>query len=75
MSALDLAKERIAYLKFWLGLFAVTDISLVGWVVANIGSASTVRLVTAGVAASASGAGLALLHRRIDTRIEALRDL
>ena len=75
MSALDLAKERIAYLKFWLGLFAVTDISLVGWVVANIGSASTVRLVTGAVTAAMIAAGLVLLHRKIDTRIEALRDL
>jgi hypothetical protein len=28
MPALDLAKQRIAYLKSWLGLLAVTNISL-----------------------------------------------
>ena len=35
MSKLDKAKEQIAYLKFWLGVMVVTDISLVGWLVSN----------------------------------------
>jgi hypothetical protein len=35
MSKLDVAKERIAYLKFWLGVLVVTDISLVGWLVSR----------------------------------------
>jgi len=30
MSKVDKAKEQIAYLKFWLGVMVVTDISLVG---------------------------------------------
>ena len=35
MSELDLAKEQIAYLKFWLGILVVTDISLFGWLITN----------------------------------------
>jgi hypothetical protein len=31
MSKLDVAKEQIAYLKLWLGIVIVTDISLMGW--------------------------------------------
>jgi hypothetical protein len=31
MSELDVAKEQIAYLKLWLGIMVVTDISLIGW--------------------------------------------
>jgi hypothetical protein len=30
MTELDVAKEQIAYLKVWLGILVVTDISLVG---------------------------------------------
>lgn len=40
MSELDLAKEEIAYLKLWLGIIVVTDISLVGWFVSNYQIAS-----------------------------------
>jgi hypothetical protein len=31
VSQLDVAKEQIAYLNLWLGIMAVTDISLIGW--------------------------------------------
>jgi len=31
MSDLDVAKEEIAYLKVWLGILVVTDISTFGW--------------------------------------------
>jgi hypothetical protein len=38
-SKLDKAKEPIVYLKFWLGVMVVTDMSLVGWFVSSAGSA------------------------------------
>ena len=41
MSELDVAKEQIAYLKFWLGVMVVTDISLFGWLISN--AVSTTR--------------------------------
>ena len=37
MSELDVAKEQITYLKFWLGILVVTDISLFGWLLSNVG--------------------------------------
>jgi len=43
MSELDLAKETIAYLKFWLGVMVVSDISLVGWLLSNAGVASEIN--------------------------------
>lgn len=39
MSKLDVAKEQIAYLKLWLGIVIVTDISLMGWLLGNFRSA------------------------------------
>jgi len=44
MSELDVAKEQIAYLKVWLGILVVTDISLVGWLASNIATAKALSL-------------------------------
>jgi len=35
MSKLDVAKERITYLKLWLGIAVVTDISLFSWLLTS----------------------------------------
>lgn len=35
MPELDMFKEKLAYLKLWLGILVVTDISLIGWLVSN----------------------------------------
>jgi hypothetical protein len=62
MSELDLAKEQIAYLKFWLGIMVVTDISLFGWLISNASSANRAILVAGCVAVVAATAGIAMLH-------------
>lgn len=75
MSELDVAKEQIAYLKLWLGIMVVTDISLIGWFIGNYGHASTGLLLTDLVAIAVVSAGIAELHRRIERQIERLREL
>ncbi|MFQ5745176.1 MAG: hypothetical protein ACE5HV_16580 [Acidobacteriota bacterium] len=75
MSELDVAKEQIAYLKFWLGVMVVTDISLFGWLLSNATSAISRLLVAGTLAAIAITAGIALLHRRIERQIQELRGL
>ena len=35
MSSKDRSKEIIGYLKLWLGIFVITVISLIGWLVTN----------------------------------------
>ncbi len=37
MSALDLLKGKIGLLKLWLGIFVVTEVSLLGWLASNFG--------------------------------------
>ena len=37
MSELDVAKEQIAYLKVWLEILVVTDISAFRWLISNPG--------------------------------------
>lgn len=75
MSELDVAKEQIAYLKFWLAILVVTDISLFSWLLSNVGSAN-LRLVLGGCfAVVAITLGIVLLHRRVQRQIESLREL
>jgi hypothetical protein len=75
MSELDVAKEQIAYLKFWLGIFVVTDISLFGWVLSNVGSATLLLVFGGCFAIVVTTVGIVLLHRRIERQIESLREL
>ena len=75
MSDLDIAKEKIAYLKVWLGILLVTDISTFGWLVSNVKSATTLLLWAAVVVVVALSIGILLLHRRIDRHIQSLKEL
>jgi hypothetical protein len=75
MSELDVVKEHIAYLKVWLGIFVVTDITVFGWLISNSGTATAPLLWGAVIAAIALTAGILLLHRRIGRHIESLRGL
>lgn len=75
MSQLDIAKETIAYLKFWLGILVVSDISLVGWLLSNAGLASDLR--TLGAVSGVLGITLAafFIHKRIEFMIASLEEL
>jgi hypothetical protein len=73
MSELDVAKEKIAYLKVWLGILLVTDISAFGWLISNVGTATTLLHWAAVVVVVALSVGILLLHRRIDRHIQSLR--
>lgn len=75
MSDLDIAKEKIAYLKVWLGILLVTDISTFGWLVSNVDAATTLLLWAAVIAVVALTSGILLLHRRIDRHIQSLKEL
>jgi hypothetical protein len=76
LSDLDVAKEKIAYLKVWLGILLVTDISTFGWLVSNVGSAASTLLLWAAIlVVVALTIGILLLHRRIDRHIQSLKEL
>ncbi len=75
MSKLDKAKEQIAYLKFWLGVMVVTDISLVGWLVSSAGSAPMHKVLGAFVSVAVITASGFAVHRRVERRIDELEDL
>jgi phosphoglycerol transferase MdoB-like AlkP superfamily enzyme len=75
MSELDVTKEKIAYLKVWLGILVVTDISTFGWLISNVAEATTTLLWAAVVAVVALSVGILLLHQRINRHIQSLREL
>jgi len=75
VSELDVAKEQIAYLKFWLGILVVTDISLFGWLLSNVGGVNPTLILAGCFAVVAITVGIVLLHRRIERQIRSLREL
>jgi len=75
MSDLDVAKEEIAYLKVWLGILVVTDISTFGWLISNVDEAITLLLWAAVIAVAGLSVGIFLLHRLIKRQIQSLKEL
>ena len=75
MSDLDVAKEEIAYLKVWLGILVVADISTFGWLISNVDEANTLLLWAAVVAVAGLSVGIFLLHRLIKRQIQSLKEL
>ena len=72
MSELDRLKEQLVYLRFWLGIMVVTEISLVGWLVSTAGTSGSdpVLWSFAAVSVVVLGFGIFALHRQIERRIE-----
>jgi len=75
MSALDHLREQVAYLKFWLGIVVVTDISLAGWLISSSDTAASYTVAFAVLGLIALSAGIVFLHSRIERRIERIKDL
>ena len=70
MSELDRLKEQLVYLRFWLGIMVVTEISLVGWLASTTDTATPTLLFFAIVGIVSLGLGILLVHRQIARRIE-----
>jgi len=69
MPKLERLKEEVAYFKLWLGVAVVTDIGLMGWLLANADSADRLRLVLAELGVVVLTFGVVILHRQIDQRV------
>ena len=75
MSEVDVLKEKISYLKLWLGIFVVTDISLIGWLITNYEEAKLLLLISDIVGIVSMARAIFILHKRIEREIERLREL
>ena len=72
MPKVDRLREEVAYLKLWLGIVVVTDISLVGWVISAADGADRMRIVLAAIGIAVLSFCAVVLHRAIERRIGAL---
>jgi len=75
VSELDRLKEQLVYLRFWLGIMVVTEITLVGWLISTPNTADPVLWSLAAVGVVVLGFGIFLLHRQVERRIEEIRRL
>ena len=75
MSKIDIIKETIAYLKFWLGVMVVSDISLVGWLLSHAGKASDLKTYGAILGIATITVSALFVHKRIEHLISTLKDL
>ena len=75
MPELDSLKEELAYVRLWLGLLAVSEISLLGWTASAVKTVPLRLLSLATVVIMVVGLAIFLLHRMIKHRIEQIRSL
>ena len=72
---LDGLKEDSVYLRLWLGIMVVAEISLIGWFASALETATSGLLSLAIVGIMLLATGIFLLHRLIERRIEQIRSL
>jgi len=75
MSELDRLKEQLVYLRFWLGIMVVTDITLVGWLISTPISSNATLWFIGAFGAVLLGSGIFLVHRQIERRIDQMGKL
>ena len=75
MSELDRLKEQLVYLRFWLGIMVVTEITLVGWLISTPMGTNLTLWFTGTFAAVALAVGIFLLHRQVERRIDKIGKL
>ncbi len=75
MPELDGLKEELAYVRLWLGMLAVSEISLLGWTASAVATAPLRLLSLASVVIIVLGLVIFVLHGMITSRIERIRSL
>ncbi|MCI0335302.1 MAG: hypothetical protein L0228_19000 [Planctomycetes bacterium] len=75
MAKIDVTREELGYLKLWLGVVVVSDISLISWLVTRAGGAGIVSVVAAWAGVVVLGSIAVSLHIRITELIQELEEL
>ena len=75
MSELDRVKEQLVYLRFWLGIMVATEIALVGWLISTAIGANATLWFMGAFGAVALAAGIFLVHRQVERRIDQIGKL
>ena len=72
---LDRLKEEVAYFKFWQGIVAITDISLLGWLMSAVDAVDRLRAFLAVLGVILLTFLAVVLHRQVDRRIKDIGEL
>ncbi|MEW6690033.1 MAG: hypothetical protein AB1452_13185 [Pseudomonadota bacterium] len=75
MPELDRLKEQLTYLRFWLGIMVVTEITLVGWLISTPTSTDSTLWFIGAFGAVVLGAAIYLVHRQVERRIDQMGKL
>ena len=75
MSKIDVIKEKINYLKVWLGIAVVTLIGLLGWLSSHYEVLSNIRLILSFVGIIWLVVLIHFLNKSILHKINSLEDL
>lgn len=75
MPEMDRLKEQLVYLRFWLGIMVVTEITLVGWLISTPRSANPTLWFIGTFGAGFLGAGIYVVHRQVERRIDQIGKL
>lgn len=75
MAKIDLIKEKINYLKVWLGIFVVTLIGLVGWLSSNYDSISSFKFILSFLSVLLLVLSIHFLNKKILEKINSLEEL
>ena len=75
MGRIDVIKEKINYLKVWLGISIVTLITLIGWISSHYQNVSTLRLVFSFIGVLWLIALIHILNKSILQKIDSLEEL
>lgn len=75
MGKIDKIKEKINYLKVWLGIFVVTLIGLVGWFVSHYETIGSIKAIMTIVSIMVMAALIHYLNKKILEKINSLEEL
>jgi putative solute:sodium symporter small subunit len=75
MSELDRLREQLVYLRFWLGIMVVTEITLVGWLISTPTEGSPILWFVGAFGAVVLGVTIFLVHRQVERRIDQIGKL
>ena len=75
MAKIDEIKEKLNYLKVWLGITIITTIGLISWLINNFETTSNYKTIGSIFLIVILTISILLLDKSIRAKIKSLRDL